>query len=194
MAKLQMTHDLHQVVAIFDGADHPWAIGGGWALDLHLGELGRRPHADVDVVSYRTAAEAMRATLDGWDLHRIIDGSFDPWVGPLEPAHQIRARPDPASDWAFEVQFEDVRDGIWRYRRNPKVILPEVDLITTIGSIPTLHLGVSLLYKAKRDEDLDLADLEACLEVLGIEDRTWLVEAVASSHGADHRWVDALGA
>ena len=114
-------------------------------------------------------------------------------MGPLAPAHQIWARPDPASDWAFEVLFEDVRDGIWRYRRNPAVTLPEEDLITTIGSIPTLHLGVSLLYKAKRDDALDLEDLEACLEVLRDEDRTWLGEAVASSHGADHRWVGALG-
>ena len=96
-----MTHGLEQVAAIFDGADHPRAIGGGWALDLHLGE----------------------------------------------PGHQIWARPDPGSDWAFEVLFEDVRDGIWRYRRNPAVPLPEEDLITTIGSIPTFHLGVSLLSR-----------------------------------------------
>ncbi len=151
------------------------------------------PTPDVDVVSYRTAADAVRGTLDGWDLHRIIKGRFDPWVGPLAPAHQIWARPDPGSDWAFEVLFEDVRDGIWRYRRNPAATLREEDLTTTIGSIPTLHLGVSLLYKAKRDDDLDLEDLEACLPLLQGEDRTWLREAVASSHGAAHRWVGALG-
>ncbi len=104
-------------------------------------------------MSYRTAADAVRRTLEGWDLHRIINGRFDPWVGSLEPAHQIWARPDPASDWAFEVLFEDVEDGIWHYRRNPAVTLPEKDLITPIGSIPTLHLGVSLLYKGKRDDD-----------------------------------------
>ena len=44
MDDVRMTHDLDAVVEIFRGAPHWWAIGGGWAIDLHLGHLNRRPH------------------------------------------------------------------------------------------------------------------------------------------------------
>ncbi len=186
-----MTHGLDQVVGVFSGANHPWAIGGGWAIDLHLGEPGRRRHADVDVVAYQRDAEAVRRTLAGWDLHRIAAGRPEPW-GSATPAHQIWARPASGEQWAFEVLFEEVIDGTWHYRRNPAITLAERDLISNVETIPTLHLGVSLLYKAKRDDDIDLADLEACLPVLGMEEREWLGAAVASSHGDGHRWVEVL--
>jgi hypothetical protein len=190
--KIQMSHDLQEVADVLGDAPVTWAIGGGWAIDLHLGDLGRRPHADVDVVCRLTEADALRDHLAGWDLHRVVDGELDPWTGPLEPSHQIWVRPHSEADWAFEVLFELVTDEGWRFHRNTNVTLPTERLITTITGIPTLHLGIALLYKAKRDDDFDLEDLLACLPVLDHEERAWLADAVAATHGLEHRWVPVL--
>ena len=68
-----------------------------------------------------------------------------------------------------------------------------MSLRTTIDGIPVIDLGVSLLYKAKRDDDQDRDDLRACLRALGSDGRAWLADAVKSTHGPLHRWLRSLG-
>ena len=187
-----MTHGLDDVVALFSTAGTWWAIGGGWAVDLHLGEPGRRAHKDVDLVCLNAEADRVRDHLDGWDLHRVRDGELEPWEDTLAPAHQAWARPDPDSAWAFEILFEAVEGDTWRFRRQPTVTLPLADLRSTAGGIPVVHLGVSLLYKAKRDDPTDRDDLRASLAVLHGDDRRWLREAVTATHGPEHPWVGLL--
>jgi hypothetical protein len=190
---IRMTHALDDVIDVFADFGGWWAIGGGWAIDLHVGERGRRPHKDVDLVCLQPEAGRLRDHLAGWDLHRVVDGRLEPWIGALAPAHQIWVRPSPDDEWAFEVLFEAVEDDEWRYRRNPRVTLPVGSLRTTVDEIPTVHLGVALLYKAKRDDDQDRDDLRACLGALGAGGRAWLGDAVRSTHGPLHRWLRSLG-
>ena len=192
MPPVDMTFDLDDAVALFADAGHWWAVGGGWAIDLHLGDLGRRPHKDVDVVCLAPEADGIREHLDEWDLHRIIDGDLHAWEAELAPAHQAWARPSPDADWAFELLFETIEDGLWRFRRNPEVTLPLERMRTIVRAVPTLDLGVSLIYKAKRDEDIDFDDLTEALPMMSPERRRWLSDAVAATHGSDHRWVAAL--
>jgi hypothetical protein len=192
MDEIAMTHDLDDVVALLTGFDHWWAIGGGWAIDLHLGDRGRRPHKDVDLICLRDEAPFVRAHLADWDLHRVVDGSFDPWDDELAPAHQVWARPSPDGEWAFEVLFEAIEEGEWRFRRNPRVTRPLESLVTMVDGIPVIDLAVCLLYKAKRDDDLDRDDLRASLHALGTIGRAWLADAIRSTHGPLHRWLRSL--
>lgn len=189
---VQMTHQLNDVLPILSAAPFTWAIGGGWAIDLHLGEPGRRPHGDVDVVCLLADADLVRIHFSGWDLHRVVDGDLEPWQAKLGPATQVWARPSPDAGWAFELLFERVVDGLWPFRRNRNVTLPVADLSTDIGGIPVLALGPTLLYKAKRDDDRDLDDLRAVVSFMTDADRRWLAAAVADTHGLEHRWVDEL--
>lgn len=188
-----MSFGLDDVVELMAGTPVWWAIGGGWAIDLHLDELGRRPHKDVDLVCLEHEAPLLRAHLTGWDLHRVRDGALEPWDSDLAPAHQIWARRTADEPWAFEVLFEHIEEDEWRFRRNPLVTLAFDRLRTGIGDIPRVDLGVALVYKAKRDDDQDLEDLLACLQALGAEGRAWLADAVRITHGPDHRWVQVLG-
>jgi len=193
MGDVQMTHGLDEVVALFRSADDPWGIAGGWAIDLHLGELGRRQHSDVDVVWPFSAADELRRRLSDWDLQLVVDGVFEAWVESLGSSHQIWVRPDSESDWAFEVMFEHLDDEVWRFRRNPDITVPISQYLVDCGGTPTVDLAVTLLWKAVRADDQDHRDLLDAIHLLDDARREWLHDAIRSTHGSDHRWLGLLG-
>lgn len=192
MGDIQMTHGLHDVTPLFADAEVPWGIAGGWAIDLHLGDLDRRPHSDVDVVWPFSAEDALKDSLAGWDLHRVVQGVREPWTGALAPAHQIWVRPDPDADWAFEVMFEDLDSDHWTFRRNRSITFPSSDYLVERLGIPTVDLAITLLWKAVRADDQDHRDLLDSVHLLDDTRRAWLREAVRTTHGDDHRWVNVL--
>ncbi|MGW4562039.1 nucleotidyltransferase domain-containing protein [Streptomyces sp. NPDC004561] len=66
---------------MFAGADFPWWIAGGYAIELAVGrEL--RPHGDLDVLVLRRDQPLAREMLSDWDMH-VADppgaGRFRPW-------------------------------------------------------------------------------------------------------------------
>lgn len=67
-------------VRVLDGYDLPWAVCGGWAIDLFLDRI-TRPHKDVDFVVLRRDQLVLQKHLHtkGWKLEKAIRGQLIPW-------------------------------------------------------------------------------------------------------------------
>src|SRR5437899_2178390 len=95
-----------------------WAVAGGWAIDLWLGEQTREHH-DVEVVVARRDQTAVHAALRAeWELLCLDPPGSDwrPWIydhAIRPPAFQTKAR---RADLDFDVFLETVDDGVWSYR------------------------------------------------------------------------------
>ena len=190
-----MTHTPARVARLLAGGPFPWAIGGGWAVDLWCGPWARRDHADTDIVVWgddAAAAAVAEFLLPGWEIHLVADGAFTPWEGSLRTAHQAWVRRRGDDEWAFEVLFEERDDAAWVYRRDRRVRRPAAGLIHTVRDLPVVELPVVLLYKAKNPSSNDEGDFAAALPLLDRRDRIWLAGAIATAHGAGHPWIARL--
>lgn len=178
---------------LLDGMECPWWIAGGWAIDLHLGRV-TRPHDDTDVVILRADQSTLRHHLATWDLHAADPpGTLQPW--PLDESlpvgvHDVWCRPDAHSPWSLELMLDDVRDGEWAYRRDPRVRRP-LDRLAGPASRPGVRVlspEISLLYKSAQPRPKDLADFHAVRGSLDQDARRWLTDAL----GPDHPWTRFL--
>ncbi|MFH1104254.1 MAG: amino acid transporter [Actinomycetota bacterium] len=178
---------------LFRPATFPWAIGGGWAIDLWCGPWARREHADTDVVVWGDDAAAVAEfLLPSWEIHLVKGGEFTPWAGVLGDAHQAWVQRAGDKEWAFELLFEQREGGAWVYRRDQRVRRPASGLIRSVRDLPVIELPVVLLYKAKDPGPTDHDDLTAALPLLDARDRTWLAGSIRTSHGSDHPWLGRL--
>ena len=111
-----------------------WGMGGGWAIDLWLGEQTREHH-DVEVVVRRCDQAAVHAVLAAnWEL-RCLDppgSGWREWNGaPIEhPAFQLQAR---SSTIEFDIFTETVDDATWRFRRSHQPACLGGDHLQRIG-------------------------------------------------------------
>lgn len=185
------------VAAWFQGFDRPWAIGGGWAIDLFLGHA-TRAHGDVDVAVFRIDQHAAHAHLAarGFALAYVRGGALHPWAFaerlelPVHEIHGVRDRP-PGS---LELLLNERTETEWVYRRDATVRLA-VDraLQASSAGIPVLAPEVVLLYKAKHaGEERHATDFRSALPALGETRRSWLREALGRAHPG-HPWLVRLG-
>lgn len=73
----------------------PWAIAGGWAIDLALGRT-TRAHADVDLAVFRDEQAALPGALPGWRFDVAMHGQLVPWRSGERlalPVHEVHAHP-----------------------------------------------------------------------------------------------------
>lgn len=177
------------------GYPAPWAVAGGWAIDLALGVVSR-PHGDVDLATFRADQDALRAHLTGWRWEYVEGGAGRPWR-PGEwlalPVHELHATP-PGGRRPLEVLLNE-RDGAdWVYRRDARVRLPLARALAhTPAGLPALAPEVALLYKAKAPRAADEADFALAAPRLSPDAREWLAAALALAHPG-HPWGLALGA
>src|SRR5688572_14486080 len=61
-------------VADFPG---PWWVGGGWAADVWLGQLGRE-HEDIEICVLRRDQEAVFAKCAGYQFYTPVNNDFAP--------------------------------------------------------------------------------------------------------------------
>ncbi|HET7460147.1 MAG TPA: hypothetical protein VFJ82_02820 [Longimicrobium sp.] len=173
----------------------PWAIAGGWAIDLALGRV-TRPHADVDVAVFRDAQEALRAALPAWEFAVVEGGAPRPWepgAWLAPPVHEVHARP-PAGVPGPALEFLlNERDGAdWVYRRDPAVRLPLAQAVRESGlGVWVLAPEIVLLYKSKAPRPADEHDFQVARPLLDVEARAWLRAALRRA-APDHPWADAL--
>ncbi len=185
-----------QVTDVLGAAGCPWWIAGGWAIDLHLGRQ-TRPHEDIDVLILRDDQMTMQRALRGWDLHAADPpGSLRSWrSAEVLPAgvHDIWCRRTPSSPWSLQIMIDDAADGIWTYRRDARITRPveELDGNACHGNPRVLTAEVQLLAKSKTPRPKDEADFLAVKELLGPEQRAWLVRALAVT-SPDHHWLARL--
>nr|WP_223184396.1 amino acid transporter [Streptomyces sp. CBMA152] len=169
---------------MFKGADFPWWIAGGYAIEL-AAEREIRPHGDIDVLVLRRDQERVRARMADWDLY-VADppgaGRLRPWQ-PGEflelPLNGLWCRRSPAAPWSLELLLDESDADQWVSRRDARVRLP-LDRVGQVSAegIPYLAPEVQLFYKAKATREKDQADFEAVLPRLGSAQRAWLLEAL----------------
>ena len=183
---------LVRAVGVLDGAPFPWAIAGGWALDLARGVVSR-PHADVDLVLFREDQRALRAHLPGWRWTQIAAGrpvawGADDWL-PL-PVHELHAvPPGPAAGAPLEFLLNERAGSDWVFRRDPRVRLPVARAVgvSAAHALPVLAPEIVLLYKAKAPRAVDEADFAAARPHLSAVARAWLAAALDVCHPG-HPW------
>lgn len=183
------------VASAFSVLTIPWAIAGGWAIDLALGRV-TRAHHDVDVAVFRDDQASLRAQLPGWTFDMVRDGARVPWpdgVRLVAPEFEIYAWPphgDPSS--AIEILLDDRAGEDWVYRRDPAVrrVLSRA-LRDGPHGVPILAVEIALLYKSKEPRTEDESDFAAALELLDVEARAWLQAAIARKD-AHHPWITRL--
>ncbi len=186
--------EIGEVAAIL-GSFRPWAVAGGWALDLALGRV-TRPHADVDVAVLRDDQAALRAALPGWRFRIVSGGVLVPWEprARLElPVHEVHAQPcEGVAGRPLELLLNEREGADWVYRRDPAVRLPLVRALREVqGGVRVLAPEVVLLYKSKAPRPVDEADFRSARPLLDAEARTWLRAALLRG-APGHPWVTAL--
>lgn len=161
----------------FAGWDGPWAVAGGWAIELFVGRPVRE-HKDLEVVVARSDVDLLHDQLPEWELVFPSPGRFTPWRrGDAFPddENQLWGRPSADAMWTLEVLVEQIDGGVLRYRRDPSVTLPLDEAIRrTDDGIPYVAPHLQLLYKRKAMRPRDEEDFAAALPLLSDAQRTWL--------------------
>jgi hypothetical protein len=173
------------------GYEKPWWVGGGWALDLFLGERTRQ-HDDLDVVVLRGDQERVWDHFAGWDLEVVDGAELRPWRGErLElPVHNLWARRT-GGPWELELLLMESDAREWRFRRDERITLPLAQVGMERDGVPHLVPEIPLLYKAKAPRADDEADFASVLPQLSDGRRRWLARAIRSQDPS-HPWLAAL--
>ena len=182
---------------LFADAAFPWAIAGGWAIDLFLNVEGRA-HDDIEVAAWRRDQLAVRALLEraGYDLTLQRDGMAEPWR-PGEwlslPVHELHAVSARAGATPVEVLLNEVEAEEFCFRRDRSIRRRlAAAILPTASGLPVLAPELVLLYKSggsRRPKDED--DYRRCLPALSVEQRAWFRGALVRSQ-PDHPWLIAL--
>ena len=188
-------HDVIQAVKIFAVYHRPWAVCGGWAIDLFLNCV-TRPHKDVDFVVLRNDQLIAQEYLlsHGWTLEKAINGQLFPWqIGEWIdlPVHTIWCNKPKASPDFIELLFNEVDDTDFLFRRNTSITLPiEKMIISSPSGIPILAPEIVLLYKSADTEDLSAAsDFKNVIPTLSSESCDWLAGALGKLY-VNHIWLE----
>jgi hypothetical protein len=176
------------------GVDARWCVVGGWAIDLFLGRE-TRAHDDLEIAVPRADFAAVRAHLAGFALHTVREGEVRALapdeLPPLEN-HQNWLLDPRANAWRMDVMLEPGEADTWVYRRDESIRAPRARMVArTERGIPFLRPEAVLLFKAKRAEAKDDADLASALPSLDVPARAWLRAALARTHPG-HRWLETL--
>ncbi len=174
------------------GADAPWYVTGGWALDLFRGHR-TRDHDDLEIAVPADRFSEIQRALSDYDLYVIGDGLAHPLTPEaLTEHHQTWVRERLTGLWRLDVMREPWDGDVWVFRRDPRIRLPRDRVISrTADGIPYARPEVALLYKAKSARPKDDDDFAGILPLLDPAACRWLAETLALVHPR-HRWLDAL--
>jgi hypothetical protein len=167
-----------------------WAVAGGWAIDLYLGEV-TRAHSDLEIAVPGESVELVRAGLSGLEWFVVGDGRAWP-IDDAPPEHHQSWGRDSTGRWRLDVFRETWAAGEWLFRRDARIRRPLADAIEADPSgIPYLAPEIVLLFKAKGAREKDEADLARTLPALTPDRVTWLGEALRIVHPG-HEWLSCL--
>lgn len=184
-----------QAAGLLAGVDVPWAVAGGWALDLYVGHQ-RREHEDLEIAVPQARFPELREALRPHEFDVIGDG----WRWPLDAPggsealavhHQTWLRD---ADGAYRLDvFREPHDGdTWICRRDPAIRVPYDAVVErTEDGIPFVAPEIVLLFKAKALRDKDRSDFDEVLPELGPGRRAWLAIALEQAHPG-HEWVEQV--
>jgi Aminoglycoside-2''-adenylyltransferase len=180
---------LDESVALMHGYPWPWWIGGGWAIDLHVGSETRE-HSDVDIVVRRADQPSLRDHFAGWDVQVAHSGALEPWTAPIDfPRNGLWARRDPSGPWELQFLLATTEGDEWVYRYDSSIRFPLRDIVLAgRDGIPYLRPELVLLNKSRKTRERDDADFASVLPLLDDEARKRLLVWLPQ----DHAWRDRL--
>ena len=175
-----------ELAARLAGAPVPWAVAGGWALDLWHGRQ-TRAHEDIEFAVPRTDFPLIRPYLADMRLYEAADGTVAELDG--EPsARQIWVLDPVAHRWRTDIFLEPGDGTTWVSHRDPRITRPYPEAVArTADGVPYLRPELVLFTKAKHRRDKDEADLALALPALGPPARRWLADALDLAHPG-HVW------
>jgi hypothetical protein len=189
--------DVHNAVKVIGDYDRPWAVCGGWAIDLFINRV-TRVHKDVDFAVLRKDQLNIQNYLlsRGWTLQKAVSAQLVPWQ-PGEwidlPVHVIWCKKPESSPDFVELLFNEADECNFRYRKDTSITLPLEKMITSSTSgIPVLAPQIVLLYKSGKPDDPSAAmDFKSVLPQLSREGRDWLAWTLRTLY-RDHIWLEYL--
>ena len=171
--------------------DVPWAVAGGWAIDLHV-QAETRPHDDIEIVVSRDHIEIVAACLGELDWFGVGGGRVAMAAAP-EELHQTWGRDRYKQRRRIDALREPWRGEDWVFRRDPRIRRPLTEAIEfSPEAIPYLAPEIVLLFKAKAPTEKDEADLALTLPTLTRNQFDWLRNALEIVHPS-HDWTARLG-
>jgi hypothetical protein len=187
-----------QAAAALAGVAAPWAVAGGWALDLWLGGQTRE-HEDLEIAVPTACFPEIQVRVEslGLKLFAIDEGeviALAPGEAPGRRTHQTWVMDPGVNGWRMDIFREPGDARTWVYRRTGDLSLPRASAGgRTAAGIPYVAPQIVLLFKAKAMRDKDQADFAAVAPRLSDEARAWLTHALRASHPG-HPWIDSLTA
>lgn len=185
-----------QAARALAGVAAPWAVAGGWAIDLWLGRQ-TRGHGDLEITVPEPRYPEIQARLEslGLELFTIDDGqviAMAPGETPPPHTHQTWAMDPVAQAWRIDVFREPGDDHTWIYRRTGDFSTPRAWAAgCTPAGVPYVAPQIVLFFKAKAMRDKDQADFAIAAPRLSPEARAWLAAALRTHH-PDHPWIAQL--
>ncbi len=170
----------------------PWAVAGGWAIDLLRGKSSRQ-HDRVDVAVLREHQMNLRDHLPDWSFEYVINGKRRPWKDRqmlMLPIHELHASSPAGKTIAFLLNDSDGVD--WMYRRDLRITLGLGRwIVRGTWRVPVIAPQIALLFKSKNPRPKDELDLKTALPMLTPAELHWLADAVARGN-CRHPWLPTL--
>ena len=187
-----------QAAAALKNVSAPWAVAGGWALDLWLGAQTRE-HEDLEIAVPATGLPEIQARLEdlGLQLFEIDDGqviALGRGRSPGPRTHQTWAMDPAVQGWRMDIFREPGDAQTWIYRRTGELSAPRAWASgRNATGIPYLAPQIVLLFKAKATREKDEADFAIVAPRLSPEARDWLAAGLRTIQPR-HPWIDRLSA
>jgi hypothetical protein len=185
-----------QVTEALDGLAAPWAVAGGWALDLWLGKQTRE-HEDIEITVPALFFPEVQARLEarGLKLFSNVNGevvALQPGEARGPEGFQTWVTDPAAQAWILDIFREPGDAETWIYRRTGELSAPRTWASgRTAAGIPYVAPQVVLLFKAKPMRDKDLADFARIAPMLPPDDRAWLAASLSLIQPG-HPWIERL--
>lgn len=181
-----------EAVDLLSQVGAPWWVAGGWALDLHLGQV-TRAHKDLDIGIWRKDAALVLAALRGWQFFEAKGGVLTPVVAGQAPRAEVNSlwgKRVNAPQWELELMLDESDGEFWRFRRDPRITrLLSRAILRTPQGIAYLAPEIQLLYKSRPIRRRDQADFDLAAPHLDGAARTWLQESLMSVN-PQHAWIE----
>ncbi|WP_414730981.1 nucleotidyltransferase domain-containing protein [Bacillus sp. FJAT-28004] len=169
----------------------PWAIAGGWSIDLYLGKV-TRDHSDIEIAILRDHQLAIREYLTGWDYKKVQGGKIITWSENeiLElPIHETYAEKVTEK---IEILLNESDNDWWIYRRDSRIQREmQKTILITANGIPYLSPEITLLFKSKNPEPKDEKDFKNIVNYLDGEQKAWLQTSLKLVY-TEHPWIESL--
>ncbi|MBO0728014.1 MAG: hypothetical protein J2P57_02070 [Acidimicrobiaceae bacterium] len=177
---------ISRIVEVFVAAPFRWWVGGGKALELHLGRSWRG-HEDSDIGVVRYELDAVYALLSSWDLHVAVAGELSVWKGERleagEHQNNVWCRLAENRPWVLDVTIGDGTDDEWIYRRDPTVRRRwDTAVLRTAEGVPYLAPDLQMLFKSKDVRPKDDIDAAEVIPALDHQQREFLRRLLEPGH------------